>query len=138
MCFVEILEEFEIYGFSAKTSNLDETKSPKIAPLWDKFLQNYDGKSEIYCTYSDYESDVNGEYIFCIGTKSQSSLNLKISKVNSGKYIVFDSKFNNGNDTLNTWKQIWSFFENSNLIRAYKTDFERYFDGNLEIYIGIK
>lgn len=138
MYFVDDLKEFEIYGLSAKTSNLDETKSPKIALLWDKFLQSYDGKSEIYCTYSGYESDVNGKYIFCIGTKTQSSLNLKTSKVSSGKYVVFTSKFENGSDTLNLWKQIWSFFESSNLTRAYKTDFERYFDGNLEIYIGIK
>lgn len=138
MYFVDDLEEFEIYGLSAKTSNLGETKAPKIAPLWDKFLQNYDLESEIYCTYSDYESDVNGEYIFCIGTKSQSSLDLNISKVSSGKYAVFTSKFENGSDTLNLWKQIWSFFESSNLKRAYKTDFERYFNGNLEIYIGIK
>lgn len=83
MHFVEILEKFEIYGFSVRNSN------------------------------------------------SQSFLNLNKSKVRSGKYMVFISKFKNGNDTLNLWKKIWSFFESSNLIRAYKIDFERYFDRNL-------
>lgn len=138
MYCIKNLEDFEIYGLTTKTSNLNETKTPKIAPLWDNFLKNYDGKSNIYCVYSEYESDVNGKYLFCIGTKTKSIPNLKTSKVYGGKYAVFTSKFENGNDTINLWKFIWNFFENSDLKRAYKSDFERYNDGNLEIYIGIE
>lgn len=138
MNICDVLNGFEIYGISAKTSNLDEMKTPKIAPSWGKFLEIYDGKSEIYCVYSDYESDVNGKYLFCIGTKSPLCKNLISSKVLSGKYAIFSCKFKTAEDTLNLWKQIWSFFEGSDIKRAYQTDYERYFNGNLEIYIGIK
>ena len=96
----------------------------------------YDGESEIYSVYCNYESDLNGHYDNFIGTRScqKDDENLKIQ---SGKYALF-SFANEPQNVAKFWGEIWRYFESSELKRTYKTDFEKYLKDKIEIYISIK
>lgn len=137
---MEILavEGFKIYGLKTRTKNTDEINGDgKIPALWAKFTKEiYDGKSEIYGVYCSYENGVNGLYDLFIGTKSLCSGG-GILEIKSGKYAVFSFP-NEPHNVAKFWGEIWKYFENSELKRAYETDFEKYLNEKIEIYISIK
>ena len=137
---MEILavEGFKIYGLKTRTKNADEINGDgKIPALWAKFTKEiYDGKSEIYGVYCSYENGVNGLYDLFIGTKSLCSGG-GILEIKSGKYAVFSFPSEPQN-VAKFWGEIWKYFENSELKRAYETDFEKYLNEKIEIYISIK
>ena len=137
---MEILavEGFKIYGLKTRTKNVDEiSSSGKIPALWAKFTKEfYDGKSEIYSVYCSYEDGVNGLYDIFIGTKSLCA-GSEILEIKSGKYAVFSFP-NEPQNVAKFWGEIWKYFEGSKLNRAYETDFEKYLNEKIEIYISIK
>lgn len=137
---MEILavEGFKICGLKTRTKNADEINGDgKIPALWAKFTKEiYDGKSEIYGVYCSYENGVNGLYDLFIGTKSLCSGG-GILEIKSGKYAVFSFPCEPQN-VAKFWGEIWKYFENSELKRAYETDFEKYLNEKIEIYISIK
>ena len=137
---MEILavEGFKIYGLKTRTKNTDEINGDgKIPALWAKFTKEiYDSKSEIYGVYCSYENGVNGLYDLFIGTKSLCSGG-GILEIKSGKYAVFSFP-NEPQNVAKFWGEIWKYFENSELKRAYETDFEKYLNEKIEIYISIK
>ena len=132
------IEGFKIYGLKTRTKNADEINGDgKIPILWAKFMKEiYDGKSEIYGVYCSYENGVNGLYDLFIGTKSLCSGG-GILEIKSGKYAVFSFPCEPHN-VAKFWGEIWKYFENSELKRAYETDFEKYLNEKIEIYISIK
>ena len=137
---MEILavEGFKIYGLKTRTKNADEINGDgKIPTLWAKFMREfYDGKSEIYGVYCRYENGVNGLYDLFIGTKSLCPGG-EILEIKSSKYAVFSFPGEPQN-VAKFWGEIWKYFEGSKLKRAYETDFERYLNEKIEIYISIK
>ena len=135
---ISYLDRFKIYGLKARTKNADELgESGKIPALWAKFMKEvYDGKSEIYGVYCSYENGVNGLYDLFIGTKSLCQSG-EILEIKSGKYAVFSFPSEPQN-VAKFWGEIWKYFENSELKRAYETDFEKYLNEKIEIYISIK
>ena len=137
---MEILavEGFKIYGLKTRTKNADEINGDgKIPALWAKFTKEiYDGKSEIYGVYCSYENGVNGLYDLFIGTKSLCPGG-EILEIKSGKYAVFSFPSEPQN-VAKFWGEIWKYFESSKLKRAYETDFEKYLNEKIEIYISIK
>ena len=137
---MEILsvEGFKIYGLKTRTKNADEINGDgKIPALWAKFTKEiYDGKSEIYGVYCSYENGVNGLYDLFIGTKSLCPGG-EILEIKSGKYAVFSFPCEPQN-VAKFWGEIWKYFESSELKRAYETDFEKYLNEKIEIYISIK
>ena len=137
---MEILavEGFKICGLKTRTKNADEINGDgKIPALWAKFTKEfYDGKSEIYGVYCSYENGVNGLYDLFIGTKPLCSGG-EILEIKSGKYAVFSFPCEPQN-VAKFWGEIWKYFENSELKRAYETDFEKYLNEKIEIYISIK
>ena len=105
--------------------------------MWAKFTKEfYDGKSEIYSVYCSYENGVNGLYDLFIGTKSLCPGG-EILEIKSGKYAVFSFP-NEPQNVAKFWGEIWKYFEGSKLNRAYETDFEKYLNEKIEIYISIK
>ena len=132
------IEGFKIYGLKTRTKNADEINGDgKIPILWAKFMKEiYDGKSEIYGVYCSYESDVNGFYDTFVGTKSLCPGG-EILEIKSGKYAVFSFPCEPQN-VAKFWGEIWKYFESSELKRAYETDFEKYLNEKIEIYISIK
>ena len=137
---MEILavEGFKICGLKTRTKNADEINGDsKIPALWAKFMREfYDGKSEIYGVYCSYENGVNGLYDLFIGTKSLCPSG-EILEIKSGEYAVFSFP-NEPQNVAKFWGEIWKYFESSELKRAYETDFEKYLNEKIEIYISIK
>ena len=138
MGIVNLENGFEIYGVKTRTKNEDEIGGEgKIPALWSKFMgELYDGKSEIYSVYCNYESDFNGHYDNFIGTRLGQKCDKNL-KIQSGKYALF-SFANEPQNVAKFWDEIWRYFESSELKRTYKTDFEKYLKDKIEIYISIK
>ena len=138
MKIINLEDSFEIYGVKTHTKNEDEIDGKgKIPALWSKFMSEYyDGESEIYSVYCNYESDLNGHYDNFIGTRSSHKSD-EILEIKSGKYVVF-SFANEPQNVAKFWGEIWRYFESSELKRTYKTDFEKYLKDKIEIYISIK
>ncbi len=138
MKIINLDDSFEIYGVKIRTKNEDEMGGEgKIPALWSKFMgELYDGKSEIYSVYYNYESDFNGHYDNFIGTRSRQKGDENLD-IQSGKYALF-SFANEPQNVAKFWGEIWRYFESSELKRTYKTDFEKYLKDKIEIYISIK
>ena len=137
MKIINLEDSFEIYGVKTRTKNEDEIAGKgKIPALWSKFMSEYyDGKSEIYSVYCNYESDLNGHYDNFIGTRSSHKSD-KILEIKSGKYAVF-SFARELQNVAKFWGEIWKYFESSELKRAYETDFELYSSDEIKIFISI-
>ena len=81
----------------------------------------------VYCVYTDYASDMNGDYTYFIG-QEVSSLDslpdgLTTCTIPAQDYEKFISDLGQAPDIImNVWKKIW----NANLNRTYKADFEVY------------
>lgn len=150
-------EAFQIIGISTETSNANErTAQAKIPQLWHDFyeqnivdqLSKLDNQS-VYGLYSDYETDVNGNYSITLGVEA--SLNtapsdLVIKTIPAAKYLVFTSQKGKMPEiVIQTWQEIWAWFANSEVKRTYTGDFELYDErcanpqeAQVEVYIAIK
>ena len=133
---ISYLDGFKIYGLKARTKNADELGgSGKIPALWAEFMKEcYDGRSEIYGVYYDYENGADGLYDIFIGTKAPRSD--EALEIKSGKYAVFSFP-NEPQNVAKFWSKIWNFFETGELKRAFGTDFEFYGGDEIKIFISV-
>jgi len=148
---------FNIVGISTQTSNANEiTEQAKIPQLWDHFYQqNIAGKiaelknGNVYGLYSDYETDVNGNYNITLGVEVNNDnipADLVVKMIPAAKYLVFTSDKGTMPDVvIQTWQEIWAWFANSKVERTYTGDFELYdercanpHESQVDIYIAIK
>lgn len=129
------LEAFTVVGISVRTTNQDHKSQEDIAKLWESFLLNGVVQSiknkisdDIYCIYTDYESDYTGEYTTLIGYKVSNireiptNKNLVIKYFPACKYLKYISEGELPYAVGKTWAQIWQ----SNTERAYIADFDIY------------
>jgi len=127
------LESFLIIGISVRTTNVNNKALKDIGELFGNFVsQNILEKipnkisEDLYCVYTDYESDFNGPYKTIIGCKV-SSLNdiptgLIGKTIPESKYQVYRSTGKLSISLAKTWEGIW----NSDLNRRYSADFDIY------------
>ena len=148
------LEEIKLIGLALKTKTSNENGKSNIdcGNLWQKFeTGNYASKisnkvsDEILAVYYAYEGDYTQPFSYFIGCKVKSDEevpqgmdSLKIPKGNYSK-IIASGKM--PDCIANAWKKIWD----SNIARAYKTDFETYGErskdwnkAEVEIFVSIK
>ncbi len=143
------VKKLMIAGISDITNNKNEVseETEKISPLWNKYMEedihkktfNKANKDFLYGVYSDYVSDVNGDYKITVGTEVTKPKNAIV--IEDQKYLVFSNKGEFPNVVIDTWNQVWEYFadENSDYKRAYKVDFEKYVTmEEIEIYISIQ
>ena len=146
------VDGFNVAGLCVRTTNNDEFNpvTAKLPGLWQRFfsedlinkIPNKISNSPILGVYSNYESDADGLYTLTAGVKTtceSSALPLRSITVLPGNYLVFENKGIMPNIVIETWEDIWRYFESHrNVIRCYKTDFELYLnDEGIAIYIGI-
>jgi predicted transcriptional regulator YdeE len=145
---VKEIEKLMIAGISTVTNNKDEMdeSTAKIAGLWNKYMDenifgktfNKSRKDYLYGVYSDYESDVDGNYKVTIGTDVTKPKNAIV--IENQRYLVFTKKGEFPDVVTDTWAEIWEYFSNedSQYKRSYKIDFEKYLSmDEIEIYISI-
>ena len=127
------LGAFHIIGISVRTTNVNNKALKDIGELFGNFVgQNIMEKipnkmaEDIYCVYTDYESDFNGAYTAIVGCKV-SSLNdiptgLIAKAIPDSKYQVYRSTGKLSVSLSKTWEGIW----NTDLNRRYSADFDIY------------
>jgi predicted transcriptional regulator YdeE len=127
------LSEFHIIGISVRTTNVNNKALRDIGELFGNFVgQNMMGKipekitEDIYCVYTDYESDYNGPYTAIVGCKVNSLDDIPtdfIGKTIPGaKYQVYKSTGKLSINLTRTWEEIW----NTDIDRRYSADFDIY------------
>jgi predicted transcriptional regulator YdeE len=139
------LESFSIAGISVRTTNLAGQSQVDIGNLWANFFAgNITAmipaklSDDLICAYTEYESDMNGWYTVILGFKVAESYNVtnEISVVNvpSSTYQVYISADAKPETVVQTWMLIWQ----SEIPRAYQTDFDLYLpDGRVETYVSV-
>ena len=141
---LKYVEGFTVSGLSTKTQNTDEfnEKKAKLPSLWQQFyVSNLAANANIFGVYSDYESDANGLFTVTVGVSDDSKrAELGTVKIQAGNYLVFQGAGPMPSTVVETWKQIWDYFEvESNYQRNFISDFEAYSGSDkVAIYIGIK
>ncbi len=117
-----------IYGNKIRTSNEDINVFSKE---WEEFLKNK-SEGDIYAVYSNYESNHTGSFDFMIGTEEKSGQHS--ITIPNGEYYMWEVESNDLNGVGEAWYEIWQ----SDLPRAFATDFEVYKrDGSIVIYLSI-
>ena len=147
------ISNFTVSGISVRTINRDEFNpgTAKLSHLWQRFLsesiaEKIPGKipdSPIYGIYSDYESDFTGYYTVTAGCAVDSLLmctEFNTLNIHDGNYLVFSGQGTMPQMVIDTWKQVWAYFESSTRYkRHFITDFEVWRKSDeIEIYIGIE
>jgi len=139
------LESFNIAGISVRTTNLAGQSQVDIGNLWARFFAgNITAmipaklSNDLICAYTEYESDMNGFYTVILGYKVDEcyivSNEISVVSVPFSTYQVYISTDAKPETVVQTWMQIWQ----SDIPRAYQTDFDIYLqDGRVESYISI-
>ena len=137
-----------ISGTTITTNNANEMneETAKIQTVWDNYVEQnvysatHDkaNNSSMYGVYSNYTSDVNGDYDVTVGVEV--TKNKKAIVIVDEKYLVFKNEGELPDVVIQTWQEIWDYFENNTeYTRAYTIDFEHYTKENeIEIYISIE
>src|SRR4051812_43331422 len=127
------LEAFHVIGIFVRTTNADNKSLRDIGNLFAEFMgTNISHKipnkigSEIYCVYTDYESDFNGPYTTIVGCKVSSlsdiPMGLTGKTIPSAKYQVYTSTGRLSVSLAKTWEGIW----NAEIDRRFSADFDVY------------
>lgn len=132
--------QINVVGFKITTNNKTEIGScANIPKLWSKFYQSkLISKDVKYGVYFNYKDKHFSDYDLLVGVLGDISDRFDYVTICPGKYFVFKKCGEIHKIVVELWKEIWNFFENNNVKRAYKTDFEKYLsDNEVEIYISI-
>ncbi|MES2266098.1 MAG: GyrI-like domain-containing protein [Bacteroidota bacterium] len=127
------LPMFYVAGLSIRTINKDGQAGQDIGALWQQFTQgNLSDKleekegNELYCVYTDYESDHNDYYTAILGCKVSSIEYLPDGFVGkaipAAKYRVYTPEGKFPESVGVTWQHIWQ----SEMNRIYTSDFDVY------------
>ncbi|HEY2650200.1 MAG TPA: GyrI-like domain-containing protein [Puia sp.] len=127
------LGAFHIIGIFVRTSNVNNKSLKDIGDLFGRFMsQNISEKipdkinGDIYCVYTDYETDYNGPYTTIIGCKVSSLKEIPIGLIGKtipeSKYQAYTSTGKLSESLAKTWEGIW----NTELDRRYSADFDIY------------
>lgn len=134
------MESRTIMGREIRTSNSRELSGQGlIGELWSKMNAEL---GRPIAVYSQYASDKDGEYSYMLGVEvgHDETLPLQFSKrtTEDGDYLCLKGDGPITPDLVTSlWRQIWMLEETGQLARAYRTDFEIYTPGGLELYVGV-
>ncbi|SDD79450.1 Predicted transcriptional regulator YdeE, contains AraC-type DNA-binding domain [Mucilaginibacter pineti] len=145
------LEGFFLLGISVRTTNENGQSAKDIGELWERFmgdnvLEQITGRmsDDIYCVYTDYESDHTRPYTAVLGCKVKSLDNAPEGLIGlvvfATSYVKYVAKGRLPDCVAETWQHVW----NNTLNRTYIADFDVWGakaqnpeDAEVEIYVGI-
>ncbi|MDF2433522.1 MAG: hypothetical protein JWP44_3153 [Mucilaginibacter sp.] len=151
---IEVIQQdqFFITGISVRTTNQNGQSQNDIGALWTRFMNDDLLKKiaariadDIYCVYTDYETDHTGFYTAVLGCKVKAMNDTPDGFIGvaipAGKYQVYTLAGKFPDNVANAWKQIW----NSEVDRAYTADFDLYSSGaksfeetEVQIFLAVK
>lgn len=144
------IEGFSIIGIAIRTTNQNGQSQKDIAELWGRFMGQgliaqipNKANNEIYCMYTEYESDFMGAYTTILGCKATSLDKIPVGFI--GKEIPkITYKHYKAVGALpdcvgKVWGEIWQ----SGIDRKYIADFDVYGekaqnpqDAEVDIYVS--
>ena len=141
-----IQQEIMVVGISKRTSFKNELYKKDLAELWQQFFAEgilekipHRLDDSIYAVYFDYEKEDQGEYttIVGVGVKKLDPLpsNCVSTFIRKGVYLVFNPESSQPSDIQKTWGNIWSL-SRSEFTRSFKTDFDKYSNNQVSIFVG--
>jgi predicted transcriptional regulator YdeE len=151
LCFERLnIPQFFVAGIAVKTTNQDGRSQKDIGDLWTKFTTEnlalqIEGKlsDDIYCVYTDYESDHTGWYTAVLGcrvTDHDISSSFFTALIPAGNYHIYKPEGKFPENVSNTWRQIWQ----TDIDRKYSADYDRYKAGaksfeetEVEVYLAV-
>jgi|SRR5579863_3246064 len=142
-------DSFFVAGIAVRTTNQNDKANKDIGDLWTKFMsENIQSKisgkysDDLYCIYTDYETDHTGWYTAVIGCRVSEAGDdgMFIALVPSGSYRVYrpDGKF--PDCVADTWRHIWEDGSGRKYIAdydLYKAGAKSFEETKAEIYVGI-
>lgn len=147
------VEPFYIIGLAIRTTNENGTSATDIPKLWERFFAENSivlipnkTSNELYCMYTDYESDYTKPYTTILGCKVSSLDEIPEGftgkQVDGGNYSLITAKGKMADGIVfQEWTKIW----NGDLPRAYTADFEIYGDkaqnpdhAEVDIFVAVK
>ncbi|WP_227008954.1 GyrI-like domain-containing protein [Pseudoalteromonas prydzensis] len=148
MMEVKQLASKTLTGLKVRTCNANEmnTGTAKIADLWQRFADKYTAEltknSHVYGVYTNYESDVTGDFdvIACSDAQSTHARDAVKVTTTAGRYLVFTGEGEMPDAIIDLWGEIWQYFSSDDCryTRTYTSDFEYYKNANeVEIAIAI-
>ena len=138
----------QVIGLQVRTTNEEEINQSrqKIVGLWKRFysevLPTLGEGGTVYGIYHNYESNKEGAFDVLVGADllKEVTQEMKSVEILEGKYLKFPVKGELPEAIIETWKQVWAYFDDPSVDerRAYKTDFELYLSADeVDIYIGV-
>ncbi|WP_338760427.1 effector binding domain-containing protein [Bernardetia sp. ABR2-2B] len=147
------IEALNIIGISVRTTNENEQAAKDIPALWEKFMSESTTEkipnkisNEVYCIYTEYESDHTKPYTTILGCKVKSLEQIPTGMIGKTiektEYEKFTAKGNLQEGIVyNKWLEIW----NKDLNRKFTSDFEIYGektmnpkDAEVDIFIAVE
>jgi len=143
-------KKFYIAGIAIKTINKNDQSSKDIGGLWTRFMsenirEKIPGKlsDDIYCVYTDYESDHTDWYRAVIGCRIDEpriNTGLFMALVPEGNYRRYKPEGEFPDCVAHTWRHIWQ----DGCERKYIADYDLYKAGaksfeetEAENYVGV-
>jgi predicted transcriptional regulator YdeE len=138
---IELPEPQYIVGIQVRTSNAIEAnpKTARIPGVWKRFYEagieakipNKLPNAPVRAVYTDYESDMTGEYTMVVGCEARNLEDVPQGMVGvtipAAKYDVFPVNGPGSQGLQQTWRDVWSHFSvPAGSRRAYTADFEEY------------
>lgn len=152
LCFERVkLPEFFVVGIAVTTTNQDGQSQKDIGDLWTRFTTGNFGdqiaaklSDDIYCVYTDYESDHTGRYTAVLGYRVKDTDRVIddffTAFVPTGDFYIYKPEGTFPDSVANTWKEIWQ----SPIARKYSADYDRYKAGaksfedtKVEVYLSV-
>ena len=129
-----VLDGFQVIGIAVRTTNANNLSQKDISELWEQF-QREDVKNkipsrlsdDIYCLYTDYESNFMGKYTTILGVKVSQDTPVPERMVGKNvpaqRYQVYQSDGKIPECVAKTWVYIWLKPDSE---RNYSCDFDVY------------
>jgi predicted transcriptional regulator YdeE len=134
------VDAFDVIGIECRTSNAKEASGQGcIGQQWqrlmsDGLLGRIPGRADnnIVAIYTDYASDMNGDYTYILGAEVKPGAvapsGMVITTVKAGRFAVFTSDKGPAQQVVPAaWRRIWELPKSApGGDRAYESDFEIY------------
>ncbi len=140
-----------IVGIELRTTNSGGQAMQDIGALWGRFMEEqvankiqHKASDNIFCLYTDYETDHTGFYTAIIGcevSEVEGNEGLSIVHIPASKYQVHQLSGKFPEKVYAAWQQIWKNSTN----RLYTVDYDLYKPGansfdemEVEIFVAVK
>lgn len=143
-----------VAGIQVRTNNDLEMHSEdsRLNRLWEKFndenlAQSIPDKaagSAVYGVYTEFDDGVEGDYSVLAGVEITDEEKVPedyaTATLEAGDYLVFHGRGKMPETVLETWGQVWQYFDSPDAPeRAFATDYEVYEGADaVAIHVGVK